>query len=198
MPGNEPAQSGRMIAFSLYLRTGRRIAPETIELKFNPWHDEGNGRFTFRGQGRFFGAGNGSGNPPVGRRHGSGSAAPESSSRSIARTDDVPDRSHLRADHPANHALYVVKQGDTLTHIAAQRQGLTAADLAWLNSMPIDQPLQIGQRLKVPHQAYLDAGRAAKNKFVALAHYMDTHGGALPPNPADPQSLESQLLDSNW
>ncbi|ASY43634.1 MAG: DNA/RNA non-specific endonuclease [Pseudomonadota bacterium] len=48
------------------------------------------------------------------------------------------------------------------------------------------------------HQTYLDAGRAAKNKFLALAHYMDTHGGKSPPDPADPPSLESQILDNNW
>lgn len=28
-----------------------------MEVKFNPWHDEENGRFTFAGQGRYFGAG---------------------------------------------------------------------------------------------------------------------------------------------
>ncbi|GBH31913.1 DNA/RNA non-specific endonuclease [Sphingobium xenophagum] len=48
------------------------------------------------------------------------------------------------------------------------------------------------------HQTYLDAGRAAKNQFLALAHYMDTHGGKSPPDPADPPSLESQVLDNNW
>lgn len=47
----------------------------------------------------------------------------------------------------------------------------------------------------MPHQSYLDAGRAAKNKFLALSHYMDTHGGKLPPNAAHPPSLESQILD---
>lgn len=41
--------SGEWMAFSLYLRTGRRVAPSGVEVKFNPWHDEENGRFTFTG-----------------------------------------------------------------------------------------------------------------------------------------------------
>lgn len=181
--------SVRDTAFNLYLRTGRRIAPDAIAVKFNPWHDEENGRFTFRGQGRYFGVAGSNGNPPPG---GTGVV------QSTALEGGAIDPARFRADHPANHSLHIVRQGDTLTHVAAQRQGLTAADLAWLNNMPVDQPLQIGQRLKLPHQAYLDAGRAAKNKFFALAHHMDMHEGELPPNPADPPSLESQLLDSNW
>ncbi|BAI98112.1 hypothetical protein SJA_C1-32780 [Sphingobium indicum UT26S] len=78
------------------------------------------------------------------------------------------------------------------------RKGLKASDLAWLNEMSLDQTLKVGQRIKLPHQEFLDAGREAKNKFLALAHYMDSHGGKLPPNPANPPSLESQILDSNW
>jgi LysM repeat protein len=88
-----------------------------------------------------------------------------------------------------------VRSGDSLSRIAARREGLSAADLAWLSQQSIDQPLKVGQQIKLPHQAYLDAGRAAKNKFLALAHYMDTHGGKLPPDPANPPSLESQILD---
>lgn len=45
--------------FEKYLRTGRRAAidHESIETKFNPWHDPDNGRFTFANQGRYFGQG---------------------------------------------------------------------------------------------------------------------------------------------
>lgn len=42
-------------AFSIWLRTGRwpRIeAARSVEVKFNPWHDPENGRFTFVGAGR--------------------------------------------------------------------------------------------------------------------------------------------------
>ncbi|CAM5454427.1 putative protein OS=Sphingobium scionense OX=1404341 GN=GGQ90_001459 PE=4 SV=1 [Sphingobium scionense] len=75
MTERESIRSKRETAFSLYLRTGRRIGPDAIEVKFNPWHDEENGRFTFRGQGRYFGATGGSLRPvPVapashGHRH---------------------------------------------------------------------------------------------------------------------------------
>jgi LysM repeat protein len=64
-----------------------------------------------------------------------------------------------------------VKHGETLTSIAAKRKGLSVADLAWLNDMTPDQPLAIGQQLRLPNQSYLDAGREARNKFVALSHY---------------------------
>lgn len=42
--------------FETYLRTGRRVTdPGPIEVKFNPWHDPEDGRFTFAGQGKHFG-----------------------------------------------------------------------------------------------------------------------------------------------
>lgn len=75
---------------------------------------------------------------------------------------------------------------------------LSARDLAWLNGQSLDQPLQIGQQIKLPHQAYLDAGRAAKNKFLALHHYLETHDGKLPPDVANPPALVGQILDTNW
>jgi hypothetical protein len=47
-------------AFSWWLRTGRlppALGPDSLELKFNPWHDPADGRFTFAGAGRSYGAG---------------------------------------------------------------------------------------------------------------------------------------------
>ncbi|HJO65945.1 MAG TPA: hypothetical protein QF469_11435 [Sphingomonas sanguinis] len=47
-------------AFSFWLRTGRLpsvLGPDGIELKFNPWHDPANGRFTFARTGRQHGTG---------------------------------------------------------------------------------------------------------------------------------------------
>lgn len=47
-------------AFSWWLRTGRLPPVPTadgIECKFNPWHDPMDGRFTFAGSGRHYGAG---------------------------------------------------------------------------------------------------------------------------------------------
>lgn len=48
---------GRLRAFSAWLRTGRRPAASDVEVKFNPWHDPDNGRFTFVGSGRYYGRG---------------------------------------------------------------------------------------------------------------------------------------------
>lgn len=49
----------RRRAFSVWLRTGRWPTPlRSVELKFNPWHDPENGRFTFAGAGHYFGRGN--------------------------------------------------------------------------------------------------------------------------------------------
>ena len=46
----------RMSAFEIWVRWGRIVdEPEEIETKFNPWHDPDDGRFTFAGQGSFFG-----------------------------------------------------------------------------------------------------------------------------------------------
>ncbi|WP_088184156.1 LysM peptidoglycan-binding domain-containing protein [Sphingobium sp. Z007] len=186
--------SGELTAFSLYLRTGRRIAPTAVEVKFNPWHDEEDGRFTFAGQGRYVPAGGGS-SPDQARM-----ARPPKAPAPPGRNDEsgVPDWSRTRADHPDNYALYTVRPGDTLSRIAARRTGLDARDLAWLNGQSVDRPLQIGQQIKLPHQAYLDAGRAAKNKFLALDHYLETHDGKLPPDVANPPALVSQILDTNW
>jgi len=56
----EATDSKQRRAFSHWLRTGRippAIGPDGLELKFNPWHDPADGRFTFAGAGRQHGAG---------------------------------------------------------------------------------------------------------------------------------------------
>jgi hypothetical protein len=52
-------RSAEAVAFERYLRTGIRLPARAtaVEVKFNPWHDPENGRFTFSGQGRYFGDG---------------------------------------------------------------------------------------------------------------------------------------------
>lgn len=198
LPGNS---GSRQTAFSLYLRTGRRIAPDAVEVKYNPWHHPDNGQFTFAGQGRYFPAG-GSATPSIENRNAGSNwgigQTNNSHEQARSRDDGVPGRSHLRADHPGNYSVYVVQPGDSLSRIAARRKGLTARDLAELNQVTPDRLLRVGQRIKLPHQAYLDAGRKAKARFLALAYYQDTHGGKLPPDPSNPPSLESQILDTNW
>jgi LysM repeat protein len=52
-----------------------------------------------------------------------------------------------------------VKHGETLTSIAAKRKGLSVADLAWLNDMTPDQPLAIGQQLRLPNQSETNSSR---------------------------------------
>jgi hypothetical protein len=50
----------RRTAFSVWLRTGRwprAEAVRNVEVKFNPWHDARDGRFTFAGAGGYFAAG---------------------------------------------------------------------------------------------------------------------------------------------
>jgi hypothetical protein len=64
----------RQQAFSVWLRTGRRVRhPDNreIERKFNPWHDPDDGRFTFAGAGNRSGTGGSASAAP------SGSRAPE-------------------------------------------------------------------------------------------------------------------------
>jgi len=183
-------------AFSIYLRTGRRFADRRVEVKFNPWHDPANGQFTFAGRGSLY-------------RGSEASAADPQSSRSKERQDRAnysdPNYTDAQASakrndpkNPQNYSVYVVRRGDNLTRIAKHRKGLTAEDLAWLNEVPLDRPLQIGQRIKVPHQQYLDDGREKRNKIFALDYYVRAHRGQLPPDPQNPPSLESQILDSNW
>lgn len=54
-------------SFDAYLRTGRLIqkigSEQPVEVKFNPWHDPDDGRFTFTGSGVYYG-GNGTASEP--------------------------------------------------------------------------------------------------------------------------------------
>jgi LysM repeat protein len=103
------------------------------------------------------------------------------------------DRSRTDPKNPRNYSLYDVKRGDSLTKIARLRNGLTAADLAWLNELNADRPLQVGQSIRLPHQQFLDAGKRARDTFLALAAYMDATGGKLPPNVVRPPSIAAQV-----
>lgn len=180
--------------FSAYLRTGRLLIPAPLETKFNPWHDPEDGRFTFARQGKYFaarhrasasGGGSGSGPPTQGDVPKTGRAARDS-------TYQAPSGSH-DPKNALNHSTYVVKRGDTLTRIARRRKGLTTADLVWLNEMQAGRPLQIGQGIKLPHQSFLDRGKLARDRFLALAHYVDATGGKLPPDVARPPSIDMQI-----
>lgn len=172
-------------AFAVFLRTGQRLVgpSDEIEVKFNPWHDPEDGRFTFAGRGVYYGQNSKTGSARAGGRPGS----------LVQRTPRTGRYDRFDPQNPANHSIHIVQRGDTLTAIAARRKGVTVADLAWLNGVRPDAPLRIGQSIKLPHQTYLDAGREAKNRFLALDFYMRTHGGRLPPNVAKPPSLDEQF-----
>lgn len=179
-------------AFEFYLRSGRALSP--TEFKFNPWHDPEDGRFTFAGQGRHFAGGFRPGGPGI-RSRGSARGASDGrrgddAARSSGRT---AARSRTDPKNPRNYSLYTVKRGDSLTKIARLRNGLTAADLAWLNGLNADRPLQVGQSIKLPHQQFLNAGKRARDTFLALAAYMDATGGKLPPDAARPPSIAAQV-----
>ena len=158
-------QAGRISSFENYLRTGRRtVRHGAIEYKFNPYHDPRNGQFTFAPGGK------------------------------LANDDDPFDPTNpFDASHPNNHSIYVVRRGDSLSRVANRRKGLSVTDLAALNSISRTSGLLIGQKLKLPNQSYLEAGRSARNNFLALASYRDANSGKLPPNVAKAPSIEQQV-----
>ena len=157
--------------FAGWLRTGRLIRYDARwgarEVKFNPNHDPQNGRFTFREGGT-----------------ASGGRTSTARTREASRGTDARDA--------GNHDVHTVKPGDTLTHLAATRSGLKGSDLAELNGLSTNAKLQVGQRLIVPTQEYLDSGKEAFDRTVALDAYIQSHGGKLPPDVAHPPSLAQQ------
>jgi len=170
-----------------------------IEVKFNPWHDPRDGRFTFAGQGQLYP----NGYVAQDRSQEVSPGEREAAAKDIrdayggrrqpsARDPYVPDYSDSSPWSPKNWRVYVVRRGDSLTSIAQMRKGLTVDFLAGLNRIPKGK-LRIGQMLMLPTQRSLDEGRDARSKFMALGLYMDTHGGKLPPDPANPPSVEKQI-----
>ena len=171
--------------FGTYLRTGRWLLP--VEVKFNPYHDPSNGQFTFA-PGR------------VGNAHNRPSAATQSLGRGggLKRGTASRNTSHDPKD-ARNYSVHKVRAGETLGDVAKLRKGVTIADLAWLNGIKSDTALKAGQSIKLPHQAFLDAGREAKNNFLKLEYFVQTHKGKLPPDVAHPPSLPEQFsYPSNW
>ncbi|MBT2187905.1 LysM peptidoglycan-binding domain-containing protein [Sphingobium nicotianae] len=89
-------------------------------------------------------------------------------------------------------STYTVRPGDNLSRIAANRKGLSADSLAWVNGIPVNGTLRVGQKLRVPTQAWLDANRVrARDTFGrvgGLGMYLGTHNGELPipRSPDDP------------
>jgi LysM repeat protein len=182
-----------MTPFERYIRTGRVRRPDALELKFNPWHDPDNGRFTFRNSGTSFGGQRASEFAPRPNRND-----PRIVRLGQARAGVLPvDLDRFLPENPRNHSIHIVKRGESIGSIARTRKGLRPHELAELNGIKNPNLLRVGQALKLPHQSYLDDGKRARDKFMALGFYMDNHGGRLPPNAANPPSIQSQV-DTDW
>ena len=180
----------RYVDFGRWLRTGRwvpaQLADLRLEVKFNPNHDPANGQFTFAGEGGTAGM----------------TRPPRVSPRQPGREDprfvaaDRQARAKLEATdlrNQANSTSYTVRLGDTLTHIAATRVGITPETLRQINDLPNDV-IRPGQTIRLPTQAALDEVKRQSDTVNALFTYIDTHGGHLPPNVAHPPSLEQQAF----
>lgn len=91
----------RRRAFSIWLRTGRVspvVAEDGLELKFNPWHDPADGRFTFAGSGRNHGGRgadriNRAGGHPLGIGHRSRSLSPSNAAKTRPTSSGRPTKS---------------------------------------------------------------------------------------------------------
>jgi hypothetical protein len=91
--------------FSWWLRTGKlppALSPDGLELKFNPWHDPEDGRFTFAGAGLHYGASGGDAVSSEKRRAPTSSdRAPVSWDRSKSRTSTLPKEGTSRVETAA-------------------------------------------------------------------------------------------------
>lgn len=177
-------------AFEVYLRTRQVRVEGKLEVKFNPWHDPAVGRFTFRNSGTRFGTGSESN---FARRPGRTDPRVMRLGNARRAALDPVDPAKFQPDNPRNHGIHIVRKGESIGSIAHTRKGLRPRDLAELNSIREPNRLRVGQQIKLPHQAYLDAGKRARDKFMGLAYYLDTHGGRLPPNAANPPSIADQI-----
>lgn len=98
LPNHSQCKSAERVAFELWLRTGMRLSPAQFEAltehKFNPYHDQRDGRFTFA-----------PGGPALPPRVHRASAAPASRAQRHRsdRTTDAPviARTESRQSHDA-------------------------------------------------------------------------------------------------
>ncbi|RZM37631.1 MAG: hypothetical protein EOP67_00210 [Sphingomonas sp.] len=125
-------------AFSRWLRTGKvpsALGPDGLELKFNPWHDPADGRFTFAG---------------AGRRAGSAQADTTS-----ARNDRAPSRSGRAPSLGDRHTLRTAtppmgetprarpRAGDDPKSV--ERRSVTVQSTRIQRSRPGDQPNPVAE-----------------------------------------------------
>jgi LysM repeat protein len=102
-------------------------------------------------------------------------AAPRSTAPGTASTESA---------EPGPLGGYTVRPGDTLSHIAAS-SGITVSQLAWMNGVDPQQPLQIGTALKLPTGSQLAAPTAPQPAPSAIPQ--------AAPNPSPARLTSSQV-----
>lgn len=117
-------------AFSWWLRTGKlppALGPDGLELKINPWHDPGDGRFTFAGAGYHNGASGFDAVSREKRRAPTGSdRAFVSGDRSKSRTSTSPKAGPSRVESAAGDSQKPVKRASPKVqpkHVEGSRPG---------------------------------------------------------------------------
>lgn len=116
-------------ALSWWLRTGKLLPslnPDGLELKFNAWHDPADGRFTFAGAGRRYGAGGADVASGEGSRTSSGAGAPAVGKRRKPQTATPPRVGMSLAGSPAGERERSVKRASPRCHLDASKEGGSA------------------------------------------------------------------------
>jgi N-acetylmuramoyl-L-alanine amidase len=103
-------------------------------------------------------------------------AAPRSTAPGTASTES--------GSEPGPLGGYTVRPGDTLSHIAAN-SGVTVRQLAWMNGVDPQQPLQIGTALKLPTGSRLAAPSASQPAPSAIPQ--------AAPNPSPARLTSAQV-----
>jgi LysM repeat protein len=89
---------------------------------------------------------------------------------SQARADAAKARAAAAARAAAiKRATYVVRSGDTLSHIAT-RKGVSLAALLKANRLSTHSVLQVGQKLRIPGKGAASAGRAASTALATTTY----------------------------
>jgi hypothetical protein len=172
----------------MFVRTGVRFnhaAGADVEVKFNPWHDVDDGRFTFVGQGRYYGAGYAAAadeapSPRSGPLRDVGDASDASDINDTARGQggttggggasghgywlNPSEVAALRRKHPGTNPT-MVAPGETWDTIA-QRTKTARSALRLANGTPASTKLKAGDIVLVPapqvEPKKTQAGKAAQ------------------------------------
>jgi hypothetical protein len=174
---NQTFTSKRQSAFSRWIRTGRLPAVEAfdrVELKFNPWHDPADGRFTFAGSGHYRGAGGIASNRMLGladrdhHREPRIATSPKPQGSDAGRSTNV-DRSpesgtagvrpklpaaSRRSDQPNPAAEFVGGVGEGLYGVA---KGTAVAAHSVLTTNPVTTVRNVGRGIAGTIDAVLEA-----------------------------------------